>query len=72
MAALAGELGVPLLGRLPLVRAVREAGDAGVPIVAAQPSHPQSRAFREIAERVLLRLSEARARRPAREGNTTG
>jgi len=41
------------------VRAIREAGDAGLPIVAAQPSHPQSRVFREIAERVLVRLAEA-------------
>jgi ATP-binding protein involved in chromosome partitioning len=65
-------LGVPLLGRLPVVRAVREAGDAGVPIVAAQPSHPQSRAFRELAERVLMRLSEARTRQREHEASTAG
>ena len=58
-AAMAREAGIPLLGEVPLVRAIREAGDAGLPIVAAQPSHPQSRAFREIAERVLVRLAEA-------------
>ncbi len=58
-AALAKELGIPLLGEIPLVRAIREAGDQGTPIVAAQPSHPQGRAFREIAERVLVRLTEA-------------
>jgi len=63
-AAMARELGVPFLGELPLVRAVREAGDRGVPIVAADPSHPVSRAYREIAERVLLRVDEA-ARREA-------
>jgi ATP-binding protein involved in chromosome partitioning len=63
-AAMARDLGVPFLGELPLVRAVREAGDRGVPIVAAEPSHPVSRAYREIAERVLLRLDEA-ARQPA-------
>jgi ATP-binding protein involved in chromosome partitioning len=45
---------------VPLVRAIREAGDAGTPIVAAAPAHPQSRAFFAIAERVLLRLEEAR------------
>ena len=38
----------------------REAGDAGTPIVAAEPSHPQSRAFHEIAERVAVRLSAAK------------
>jgi ATP-binding protein involved in chromosome partitioning len=66
-AAMARELGLPLLGEIPLVRAVREAGDAGTPIVAAEPSHPQSRAIREIAERVLVRLAEVR-RAPAAGG----
>jgi ATP-binding protein involved in chromosome partitioning len=59
-AATAREAGIPFLGELPLVRAIREAGDRGLPIVSAEPSHPQSRAFREIAERVLVRLTEAR------------
>jgi ATP-binding protein involved in chromosome partitioning len=63
-AAMARDLGVPFLGELPLVRAVREAGDRGVPIVAAAPSHPVSRAYREIAERVLVRLDEAARREP--------
>ena len=61
---MARELGVPFLGELPLVRAVREAGDRGVPIVAADPSHPVSRAYREIAERVLVRVDEAARREP--------
>jgi ATP-binding protein involved in chromosome partitioning len=56
-AEMAERAGIPLLGEIPLVRAIREAGDQGVPIVASQPSHPQSRAFREIAERVLVRLA---------------
>jgi ATP-binding protein involved in chromosome partitioning len=59
-AAMAREAGIPFLGEVPLVRAIREAGDAGTPIVAAEPSHPQSRAFFAIAERVLMRLDEAR------------
>jgi len=59
-AAMAREAGIPFLGEVPLVAAIRAAGDAGTPIVAAQPSHPQSRAFREIAERVLMRLAEMR------------
>jgi len=63
-AVMARELGVPFLGELPLVRAVREAGDRGVPIVAADPSHPVSRAYREIAERVLVRVDEAARRAP--------
>jgi ATP-binding protein involved in chromosome partitioning len=63
-AAMARDLGVPFLGELPLLRAVREAGDRGVPIVAAEPSHPVSRAYREIAERVLVRVDEAARREP--------
>ena len=59
-ADMARQAGIPFLGEIPLVRAIREAGDAGLPIVAAAPSHPQSRAFREVAERVLVRLTEAR------------
>ncbi len=58
-ARMAAELGVPFLGEVPLDRAVREAGDQGLPIVAAAPSSPQGRAFHEIAERVLVRLREA-------------
>ena len=57
-ATMARDAGVPLLGEVPLVRAIREAGDAGVPLVSAAPSHPQSRVFHEIAERVLARLAE--------------
>jgi len=56
---MAREQGVPFLGEVPLAREVAEAGDRGLPIVAALPSSPQSRAFHEIAERVLVRLEEA-------------
>ncbi len=58
-AAMAREMGLPFLGEVPLARAVREAGDRGLPIVAADPSSPQARAFHEIAERVLVQLTEA-------------
>src|SRR2546427_700060 len=43
-----------------LVRAVREAGDRGLPLVAADPAHPASRTFREVAERILVRLAAAK------------
>ena len=33
---LAAELGVPLLGRVPLAAALRESGDDGVPLVVAR------------------------------------
>ena len=43
---LADGLGVPLLGKVPLVPALREGGDAGAPIVVAHPDDEASRAFR--------------------------
>ena len=50
---LAQELGVPLLGRIPLVSELREAGDAGSPIVASDPGSEPARAIDEIAARIL-------------------
>src|ERR1700712_2071722 len=38
--ALADELGVPLLGEIPLEAAVREGGDSGSPIIVAFPDSP--------------------------------
>ncbi len=49
---LAAELGVPLLGEIPIEPQVRESGDAGTPIVVRDPDHAASRAFLEIARRV--------------------
>jgi len=54
----ADRLGVPFLGEVPLDPAVRDAGDRGVPIVAADPSSPQSEAFTRIAETVARKLRE--------------
>ena len=49
---LAQELGVPLLGRVPLDPLLRECGDAGEPLVAAAPDSPTARAIVEVAERL--------------------
>jgi ATP-binding protein involved in chromosome partitioning len=46
-------LGVPLLGQVPLVPAVREGGDAGVPIVLRDPDSPAGQALRKAARRVV-------------------
>jgi ATP-binding protein involved in chromosome partitioning len=46
---LAEELGVPLLGKLPLVPALREGGDVGRPITVAEPEGEAARAFGEVA-----------------------
>jgi ATP-binding protein involved in chromosome partitioning len=50
---IAEQCGVPLLGQVPLVPDVRIGGDEGTPIVVAQPEHPVSRLFAQIAGRVL-------------------
>ena len=50
--ALADDLGVPLLAQLPLVPAVREGGDAGVPVRVADPDSEASQAFDALARRV--------------------
>src|SRR5438128_1551956 len=49
---LAARFGVPLLARIPLVPALREGGDPGPPLVAAQPEPPVSRLFAALAARV--------------------
>lgn len=46
---LAGDLGVPLLGQVPLDAALREAGDIGVPVVAGEPQSASARALIDVA-----------------------
>lgn len=48
---LAEELNVPLLGQIPIVQSIREAGDEGEPI-AMQAGHPAAEIFDEIARKV--------------------
>ena len=48
---LAQDLGVPLLGQIPLVQSIREAGDDGAPI-AMQKGHPAAAIFAAIAEKI--------------------
>jgi ATP-binding protein involved in chromosome partitioning len=67
--ALAAELGVPLLGQIPLEAAVARAGDAGLPAVAADPGSPAAKALLETAEavaRVVPRRLPAAHRSAAR------
>jgi DUF971 family protein len=56
---LATELGVPLLGEIPIDAAVREAGDTGTPMFARDPDHAASREFAAIAEKVQSSLEAA-------------
>jgi ATP-binding protein involved in chromosome partitioning len=50
--ALARQFGVPLLAKLRLVPDVREAGDAGRPIVVSAPDHPVSEQFAALARSI--------------------
>jgi ATP-binding protein involved in chromosome partitioning len=56
-ARLAAEYGYPLLGSLPLERAIRERGDAGSPIVVAEPESAAARAFVAAARRTAAVLA---------------
>ena len=51
---LADELDVPLLGKLPLVPALREGGDDGRPITAVAPESEAARIFQEIARTIAV------------------
>lgn len=51
-AALAKQLGVPLLGEIPLDSAVREGGDTGRPVVFTHPDSVAARAFQQLADRL--------------------
>ena len=57
--ALAAEMGVPFLGRLPVYQAIREGSDSGVPLVIAEPASVAARAFLTIAERTAAQVSIA-------------
>ncbi|MEX0852830.1 MAG: Mrp/NBP35 family ATP-binding protein [Bauldia sp.] len=57
----AERLGVPFLGEVPLVIAIRETSDAGTPIVIAEPDGPHARVFRDIAARAWEGVKRERA-----------
>jgi ATP-binding protein involved in chromosome partitioning len=56
---LADDLGVPLIGQIPLDPHVVSDGDAGSPIVRAHPDTPTAAAFREVAGRIVEALPPA-------------
>ena len=58
---LADELGVPLLGEIPLYPPVRAGGDEGVPIVLSEPESAAARALEDAARRVVDAVDRARA-----------
>ncbi len=60
----AEKFGIPFLGRIPLDPAIREGGDAGTPIVVANPESPQSKAFIEIAEALRKQIEGQDGEKP--------
>ncbi len=59
-AALAAELEVPLLARIPLVPSLRAGADSGSPVTIADPGGEASAAFRALAEAVEARKPRVR------------
>jgi ATP-binding protein involved in chromosome partitioning len=57
-------LGIPLLGQIPLVGDLRASMDQGTPLFVAQPEHPISRTFTDIADRVIAALDDRRTHVP--------
>ena len=62
---LAENLGLPLLGAVPIEQATRESGDRGTPIVLAAPESLSAQAFRRIAEHTAQQVSIRNADLPA-------
>ena len=58
-ARLAGELGVPLLGQIPLYPPILEGGDRGAPIVVNEPKSAAAVEIKRTAERVSAMFSPA-------------
>ncbi len=51
--ALADDIGVPLLGRIPLEPAVGAGGDAGVPVAISSPTSAAASEFHAVARRII-------------------
>jgi ATP-binding protein involved in chromosome partitioning len=56
---IATDLGVPLLGCVPLETSVREGGDQGVPIVVQFPDSASAQALKAISQQLAARVSVA-------------
>ncbi len=64
---LAEQLNIPLLGQIPLVQSIREAGDAGRPAVL-QKETPQALAFLEMAKAVAQQVAIRNAEKTEKVG----
>jgi ATP-binding protein involved in chromosome partitioning len=66
----ANKLGLPFLGRIPIDPAIRAGGDAGVPIVVADPQSPQAKVFMEIARNLDAKIRESEKAGDGRSGSS--
>jgi ATP-binding protein involved in chromosome partitioning len=57
----AARIGVPFLGEVPLLLAIRETSDAGTPVVVSAPESEAARAFKLVAAAVSAQISAAPA-----------
>jgi ATP-binding protein involved in chromosome partitioning len=57
-ARMSEQYGVPVLGSLPLQIGIRQQGDAGTPIVAAQPDSAAAQAYHDVARAMLGQLEQ--------------
>jgi ATP-binding protein involved in chromosome partitioning len=57
----AQQFGVPFLGAVELIPAIREGGDRGLPVALAGPKSPQAAEFYSMAQKLMERAEEAAA-----------
>ena len=63
--ALASELAIPFLGRVPIYEPIRVGGDTGVPITIGERESPAAEAFRAAARQLAAQLSIASYKKSA-------
>jgi ATP-binding protein involved in chromosome partitioning len=63
--ALASELAIPFLGRVPIYEPIRIGGDTGVPITIGERDSPAAEAFRAAARQLAAQLSIASYKKAA-------
>ena len=56
---MAGQLGIPFLGRLPLYQPIRVGSDRGIPLVIAEPDSVATRSFLSLAEQAVAQIAIA-------------
>src|SRR5437764_3654323 len=70
--ALASDLGVPLLGEIPIDERLREGADEGKPVVVTQPDSPAATAITEIAKQIAKQGPSLKGKRLPVLGMTGG